>query len=80
MAGSFSFVEKPRKKVSLEQSGHRCPKCKHDNTVRLMRSEKQWILFNKCINSTSRVRYECSRCRWKNGELPEDADCCLSVY
>ncbi|KAI8877017.1 hypothetical protein K501DRAFT_128205, partial [Backusella circina FSU 941] len=67
--GSFPLVKKPRKKISLEQSIHQCPKCKQ-TSVQLMRSEKRWMLFNKCIINDMKVRYECSRCSWRNSELP----------
>ncbi|KAG2235224.1 hypothetical protein BDF21DRAFT_427428 [Thamnidium elegans] len=70
MAGSFTFVSKPGKKTSMEQASHPCPKCKHNASVQLIRSEKQWIIFNKIISSIMRVQYECSRCSWRNEELP----------
>ncbi|KAG0749210.1 hypothetical protein G6F57_001903 [Rhizopus arrhizus] len=72
MAGSFNFVKAPGKKISLEQTGHPCPGCKQSSSVRLTRSERQWILFNKCISNVVRVRYECSQCKWRNEELPFD--------
>ncbi|RCH83798.1 hypothetical protein CU097_004642 [Rhizopus azygosporus] len=71
MAGSFTLVKTPGKKISLEQYGHTCPKCKSIESVRLTRSERRWILFNKCISSINRVRYECSSCNWKNEQLPQ---------
>ncbi|CAO3614211.1 unnamed protein product [Mucor hiemalis] len=74
MAGTFKIVSKPGRKISLERSSHRCPKCKHCASVQLIRSEKQWLLFNKCISSVMRVRYECSKCNWHNDELPYQDD------
>lgn len=74
MAGSFRIVSKPGKKISLERSSHRCPKCKHSASVQLIRSEKQWLVFNKCISNVMRVRYECSKCNWRNNELPYQDD------
>ncbi|KAI9274253.1 hypothetical protein BY458DRAFT_434613, partial [Sporodiniella umbellata] len=66
-------VKKPGSKTSLEEKGHVCPKCKKEESVRLIRSEKLIILFNKCVSNKVRVQYECSSCKWKNGELPLDA-------
>ncbi|KAI9473699.1 MAG: hypothetical protein EXX96DRAFT_579003 [Benjaminiella poitrasii] len=70
MLSSFKFVSKPGKKISLERTSHPCPKCKHHASVQLIRSEKRLILFNKCVSSIIRVRYECSQCTWRNEELP----------
>lgn len=72
MTGSLKFVRNPSKKVLLEQKAHACPKCKHAESVMLTRSERQWILFNQCVSNMVRVQYECSRCSWKNQELPFD--------
>jgi hypothetical protein len=73
MGGSFLFVKKPGKKISLEHSSHQCPKCKQ-TSVQLMRSEKRWMVFNKCIANDMKVRYECSRCSWRNTELPSSPE------
>jgi hypothetical protein len=70
----YIIVSKPGKKISLERTSHPCPKCKHHASVQLIRSERQWIVFNKCVSSIMRVRYECSRCNWKNEELPFDTN------
>ncbi|KAI7898157.1 uncharacterized protein BX663DRAFT_525879 [Cokeromyces recurvatus] len=67
---SLKFVKRLQKKISLEYDFHPCPKCNHCASVRLIRSEKRFILFNKCIYNVMRVRYECSRCNWRNQELP----------
>ncbi|KAI8330001.1 hypothetical protein EDC96DRAFT_528915 [Choanephora cucurbitarum] len=69
-ANNFTIVSTPGKKISLERNSHPCPKCRHHASVQLMRSERQFILFNKCISNSMRVRYECSKCKWKNEELP----------
>ncbi|KAI9314505.1 hypothetical protein BX666DRAFT_1967424 [Dichotomocladium elegans] len=71
MPGSFIIVRNTGKKFSLEHGSHACPRCKDQASVQLTRSEKQIILLNKCITSSTRVRYECSKCNWKNAELPE---------
>ncbi|KAG2207924.1 uncharacterized protein EV154DRAFT_507111 [Mucor mucedo] len=70
MAGSFTFVSKPGKKIALERVSHPCPKCKHYASVQLIRSEKQLIVFNVILSSVMRVRYECSKCNWRNEALP----------
>ncbi|KAI8098080.1 uncharacterized protein B0P05DRAFT_523327 [Gilbertella persicaria] len=69
-AHNFTIVSTPGKRISLEKASHPCPKCRHQASVQLIRSERQWIVFNKCISNSMRVRYECSKCRWKNEELP----------
>ncbi|KAG0173842.1 hypothetical protein DFQ28_002549 [Apophysomyces sp. BC1034] len=71
MAGSFVIVGNPGKKISLERASHPCPRCKH-LSVQLTRSEKQLIVLNKRIANNMSVRYECSNCKWKNEELPDD--------
>ncbi|KAI7864356.1 hypothetical protein BDF14DRAFT_1708607, partial [Spinellus fusiger] len=63
----------PGKKISLEHAIHSCPRCKQ-MSVQLTRSESQLILLNKRIANNMRVRYECSSCKWKNEQLPYDAD------
>lgn len=68
----FVLVSNSGKKVSLEQASHPCPKCKSQNSVQLTRSEKSLIVLNKRITDNSRVRYECSQCKWKNQMLPYD--------
>ncbi|KAI9497774.1 hypothetical protein BDB00DRAFT_745644, partial [Zychaea mexicana] len=68
----FVIVGNSGKKISLEHASHPCPKCKADASVQLTRSEKQLIVLNKRIANNMRVRYECSKCNWKNEELPYD--------
>lgn len=69
----FIILSNSGKKISLEQAYHPCPKCKHQNSVQLTRSEKSFVLLNKRISENSSVRYECSQCKWKNQTLPENA-------
>ncbi|CEJ04387.1 hypothetical protein RMCBS344292_18350 [Rhizopus microsporus] len=69
----FILVSNSGKKISLEQAYHPCPKCKNQSSVQLTRSEKSFIFLNKRITENSRVRYECSQCKWKNQMLPYDA-------
>lgn len=70
--GSFVIAANPGKKISLEHATHQCPRCKNPTSVQLVRSEKQLILLNKKITNNMHVRYECSNCKWKKTELPED--------
>ncbi|KAL1930091.1 hypothetical protein VTP01DRAFT_1245 [Rhizomucor pusillus] len=74
MPGSFVIVGNSGKKISLEHQSHPCPRCKSQASVQLTRSEKQLIVLNKRIANNMRVRYECSKCSWKNEELPYDSD------
>ncbi|ORZ00192.1 hypothetical protein BCR43DRAFT_521265 [Syncephalastrum racemosum] len=74
MPGSFVIVGNSGKKISLEHACHPCPRCKSEASVQLTRSEKQIIVLNKRIANNMRVRYECSKCNWKNEELPYDSD------
>lgn len=67
-----SLVGNSGKKISLEHASHPCPRCKNHASVQLTRSEKQLIVLNKRIANNMRVRYECSKCNWKNEELPYD--------
>ncbi|KAI7859487.1 hypothetical protein BDC45DRAFT_530721 [Circinella umbellata] len=71
---TFVIVGNSGKKISLEHASHPCPKCKASASVQLTRSEKQLIVLNKRIANNMRVRYECSKCSWKNEELPYDND------
>lgn len=68
----FVLVSNSGKKISLEHASHPCPRCKNQNSVQLTRSEKSLIVLNKRITDNSRVRYECSQCKWKNQMLPYD--------
>ncbi|KAI9314102.1 hypothetical protein BX666DRAFT_2139681 [Dichotomocladium elegans] len=70
---TFTFVGGHDKKIPLEQQYHPCPRC-NQASVQLTRSESHLILFNRHIGKTSnmRVRYECSRCGWKNEQLPDN--------
>lgn len=70
--GSFVIAANPGKKISLEHATHQCPRCKNPTSVQLVRSEKQLILLNKKITNNMHVRYECSNCKWKKTELPDD--------
>ncbi|KAL0097958.1 hypothetical protein J3Q64DRAFT_1716049 [Phycomyces blakesleeanus] len=77
---SFVIVANPGKKISLEHATHPCPRCKHQSSVQLTRSEKQIIVLNKRISDNTSVRYECSQCRWKNEELPYDTEAEVRRY
>ncbi|KAI8380783.1 hypothetical protein BD560DRAFT_387101 [Blakeslea trispora] len=68
----FVIVSNSGKKICLEQASHPCPRCKSPNSVQLTRSEKSLIVLNKRLTDNSRVRYECSQCKWKNEMLPYD--------
>ncbi|EPB86191.1 hypothetical protein HMPREF1544_07003, partial [Mucor circinelloides 1006PhL] len=59
-----------KKKIALERMRHPCPKCKNHASVQLIRSEKRWTIFSKTVSSIMRVRYECSRCSFRDEELP----------
>ncbi|KAI9026522.1 hypothetical protein CLU79DRAFT_742131 [Phycomyces nitens] len=74
------LVANPGKKISLEHATHPCPRCKHQSSVQLTRSEKQIIVLNKRISDNTSVRYECSQCRWKNEELPYDTEAEVRRY
>ncbi|KAI8344147.1 hypothetical protein BC941DRAFT_342146, partial [Chlamydoabsidia padenii] len=60
------------RKVSLDHTSHPCPHCHHNASVRLVRSERQLVLFNRRVRDSNSVRYECDQCRWKNTELPTE--------
>ncbi|GAB5586056.1 hypothetical protein Unana1_00956 [Umbelopsis nana] len=68
----FVIVGGADKKISLEQQGHPCPRCKSQDSVQLTRSEKQLIVLNKPVGKPNnmRVRYECANCSWNGKTLP----------
>ncbi|CAO3580171.1 unnamed protein product [Absidia cylindrospora] len=70
---TFIFASKSGRKISLENVSHPCPQCKHQSSVQLTRSERQFILLNRRIKDSNSVRYECTECHWKNAELPTES-------
>ncbi|KAI7868185.1 hypothetical protein BDF14DRAFT_1797081 [Spinellus fusiger] len=80
MMSNFVFVSSPGKKTLLEHATHPCPRCKHQGSVQLTRSDKQLIVLNKRISDNTSVRYECSQCRWKNEQLPYDSPSSMGLY
>jgi hypothetical protein len=62
------------RKISLENAKHKCPKCRHHDSVQLTRFENELVICNRKIGLSNHmnVLYNCKHCNWKSKALPDD--------